>query len=90
MWSHFTSCSLPFLSERDLCLFFLRLIYVSTYIYIYIYIKCLIFLYNKKLMTQGTSQLYHTTCSIAVSSFNKGIREVVTTNSSMYERLKTL
>lgn len=33
MWSHFTSCSLPFLFESDLYLFFLRLIYVSTYIY---------------------------------------------------------
>lgn len=41
-------------------------------------------------MTQGTSQLYYSNCSIAVSSFNKGIREVVTTNSSMYERLKAL
>lgn len=39
-------------------------------------------------MTQDTSQLYCSNCNIAVSSFNKGIREVVTTNSSMYERLK--
>lgn len=41
-------------------------------------------------MTQGTSQLYYSNCSIAVCRFNKGIREVVTTNSSMYERLKAL
>lgn len=41
-------------------------------------------------MTQDTWQLYCSNCNIPVSSFNKGIREVVTTNSSMYERLEAL
>lgn len=43
-------------------------------------------------MTQDTRQLYCSNCNIAVSSFNKGIREVTTnsSNSSMYERLKAL
>ena len=41
-------------------------------------------------MTQGTSQLYCFSYSIEIFSFNKGIREVVTTNNSMSERLKAL
>lgn len=41
-------------------------------------------------MTQGISQLYCSNRSIEIFSFNKGIREVVTTSNSMSERLKAL
>lgn len=41
-------------------------------------------------MTQGISQLHCSNCKIEISSFNKGIREVVTTNNSSSERLKAL
>lgn len=41
-------------------------------------------------MTQGISQLYCSNCNIEISSFNKGISEVVTSSNSMSERLKAL
>lgn len=91
-WNFFLLCG--HISQVALCLFSLRVIFTFSfwdwYMCPHIYIKYLIFLYKKKLMTQGTSQLYYSNCSIAVCRFNKGIREVVTTNSSMYERLKAL